>query len=141
MWDGAFVRFATSKDVSTRQIQSDLRSRDSRRTYPKKLKGFFNTVPLSSSLEEQAERFVQMTKENGGAYWVQETIFGYIAKEKEGVDDWKLAVGTLRTSFYTVKLFCKMNEDDLGTEGIKWRRLSRGLPPSKSYANDRAVPI
>lgn len=72
-----------------------------------------------------------------GLKWVQESILRYLAKEKERVYDRKLAPETLQTYFYSVKLFCDMNEEELGTAEIKWKRLSRGLPKPRSYANDR----
>lgn len=105
-----------------------LKSKESRRTYPQKLGRFFVFCGyLSGSLEEQAQTFVQMAKQKG-LKWVQESILRYLAKEKERVYDRKLAPGTLQTYFYSVKLFCDMNEEELGTAEIKWKRLPEDYP-------------
>nr|MDQ3967317.1 hypothetical protein [Thermoproteota archaeon] len=42
-------------------------------------------------------------------------------------------------NYYAIKLFCEMN--DLGTGGINWKRIARGLPRMKPTANDRAPTI
>ena len=49
----------------------------------------------------------------------------------------KLGAGTFRGYFWAVKAFVIANEDELGADSIRWDRLSRGLPPSRSCANDR----
>lgn len=60
-----------------------LKTPSSRDSYQQKLKHIFKLMEIpGSSVEEQADTFVELGKENG-AKWVKETLIGYIATEKE----------------------------------------------------------
>lgn len=115
----------------------------SQETYQFKLKHIFKLMEIpGSSLEEQSENFVKLAKkENGGVPWVREWLFAYIAKEKERIINGELRPGTLKSKFQSLKLFCEVNEEELGIEAMKWKTISRTLPPAKSYGDDKAYTV
>ena len=125
------------------KFKDALKTPASKERYPKKLRLFFDFHQIPGlSLEEQAERFVEMAKENGGGLWVQDCTISYLHFQMQRVNEKKdLKAGTLKTYYFAVKLFCEMKEDELGTGAVKWKRLSRGLPASRSYAEDRAPEV
>jgi hypothetical protein len=49
------------------------------------------------------------------------------------VEKAEISAGTLRNFVKTIKLFCEMSEIT-----IHWKKITRGLPKSRKYANDRA---
>jgi hypothetical protein len=49
------------------------------------------------------------------------------------VESKKITAGTLRSSVKTIKTFCKVTDIM-----IPWKKITRGLPRVKRYADDRA---
>ncbi len=67
------------------------------------------------------------------------SILNFVNYHKKRVNvDKDLAAGTLNNYFMAVKTFCEMNDLEIT---INWKKISRGLPPTKSKANDRAPTI
>jgi hypothetical protein len=115
-----------------------LKSPESQRLYPGRLKLFFNFYGLPGTLEEQAALFLKQAKENG-PQWVQDRIIRFLDYHKKRVLQRKeLSAGTLHNYYCAIKLFCEMNYLDTG---INWKLISRGLPRMKPTANDRAPTI
>jgi hypothetical protein len=108
-----------------------LNSSEARRQYPKRLKMLFDFLNLSGSLEEQANEFLDKTRQN--IQWSQDSIMKFLDYHKERVRRKELAAGTLKNYYRAAKLFCEMN--DLT---INWKRISKGLPRAKNSSNDRA---
>lgn len=118
-----------------------LKTRSSQDSYKQKLKHVFKLMEIpGSSLEEQADTFVELGKQNG-AQWVKETLIGYIATEKERIDKGKLRGSTVRPKFQAIRLFCEIHEEELGIEAMKWKMLSRMLPPAKQNGDDIAPTV
>jgi hypothetical protein len=109
-----------------------LKSSEAQRQYPMRLRLFFDFLGLPVSLEEQAEAFLEKSKDN--VQWTQDSITSFVNYHKQRVMRKELAAGTLNNYYCAAKLFCEMN--DLTT--INWKRISRGLPRMKLAANDRA---
>jgi hypothetical protein len=55
---------------------------------------------------------------------------------KERVERKEISGATLRNYVKTIKLFCEMNEIL-----IPWKKVTRGLPRGRKYADDRAPTI
>lgn len=60
-------------------------------------------------------------------------IFTY---QKERVEKTEISAGTLRNFVKTIKLFCEMSEI-----AISWKKITRGLPKSRKFADDIAPTI
>jgi hypothetical protein len=112
-----------------------LKSSESRRQYPKRLKMLFDYLKLHGSLEEQGKQFLDSTVLKG-TQWAQDSIMIFLDFHKERVRKKELAAGTLKNYYRAAKLFCEMN--DLM---INWKRISKGLPKAKNVSNDRAPTI
>ena len=116
-----------------------LKSLESQRLYPGRLKLFFNFLGLPGPIEEQAAIFLKQAKTNG-AQWTQDSIISFINGHKQRVQKKELSAGTLHNYYCAIKLFCEMNYLDM-VGGINWKMISRGLPRMKPTANDRAPTI
>jgi hypothetical protein len=101
-----------------------MKSSKARRQYPKRLKMLFDYHKLSGSIEEQANEFLNKTKETG-IHWAQDSIIKFLDSHKERVRCKELAAGTLKNYYRAAKLFCEMNDLTLN-----WRRIAIGLPYS-----------
>jgi hypothetical protein len=109
-----------------------LKSSETRRQYPKRLKMLYDYLGLAGSLEEQATDFLEKARKN--PQWAQDSIIVFLDFHKQRVRRKELAAGTLKNYYRAAKLFCEMN--DLTT--INWKRISKGLPRVKNSSNDRA---
>jgi hypothetical protein len=121
-----------------------LKSSESKRQYPARLKIFFDHLGLpGNTLEEQIEAFIEKSNDNGASEWIQSSIISFVNHYRKRVSvDRNLSAGTLNTYFQVVKLFCEMNDDIIpAIKSINWKRIVRGLPPTKSRSNDRSPTI
>jgi hypothetical protein len=88
----------------------------------------------SGTLQERCNYFAKQGKNDPA--WAFSNIFRYIQSEKNRVEHKQITGGTLRNSIKTIKMFCEIS--DLP---IAWKKISRGLPRGKRYADDRAPTI
>ena len=118
-----------------------LRSPESKRTYPHKLglfiDDFLKLLP-GSTLEEQAEAFVQLAKENG-VQWVLHRVLSFRAHYDELIEKGEIEASTVDNYLNVIKSFCDKNEDSMPTlSASKWKMIKSGLPKKRTVANDRA---
>jgi hypothetical protein len=101
--------------------------------YLRRMKIFFNYINLlpNSNLEEQCNLFAAKGLEDHK--WAFNNIIKFLQYQKERVEKTEISGGTLRNFVKTIKLFCEMSEIP-----IHWKRITRGLPKSRKYADDRA---
>lgn len=117
-----------------------IKSPESQAQYPFILKQEFNHFGLpGSTLDEQADAFIEKAKSSGGVQWIQNSIIDFVSYHKKRVIESKdLTAGTLKHYVNVFKLFCDTNDDLIPqVETIKWKKIKRGLPKAKSNANDR----
>jgi hypothetical protein len=100
------------------------------------MKIFFNYIHLlpNGNLEEQCNLFA--TKGLEDQKWAFNNIIKFLQYQKERVEKAEISAGTLRNFVKTIKLFCEMSEIP-----IHWKKITRGLPKSRKYADDRAPTI
>jgi hypothetical protein len=100
------------------------------------MKVFFNYIHLlpNGNLEEQCNFFA--TKGLEDQRWAFNNIIKFLQYQKERVEKAEITGGTLRNFVKTIKLFCEMSEIP-----IHWKKITRGLPKSRKYADDRAPTI
>jgi hypothetical protein len=65
--------------------------------------------------------------------WLVSCIFNYLRFLKTRVDSKEIKASTLRNNIKPIKLFLEQIDID-----IPWKRLTRGMPRERKYANDRA---
>ena len=68
--------------------------------------------------------------------WAFSNILRYVQSEKIRVEKKQITGSTLRNSIKSIKMFCEIS--DLS---IPWKKISRGLPRGRRYADDRAPTI
>jgi hypothetical protein len=97
------------------------------------MKIFFNFInlPPTGNLEEQCNLFGAKGLED--PKWAFNNIIKFLQYQKERVEKSEISGGTLRNFVKTIKLFCEMSEIT-----ISWKKITRGLPKSRKYADDRA---
>jgi hypothetical protein len=95
-----------------------LKSRESRRQYPKRLKMFLDFIELGGSLEEQTKLFLSSARQDVQS--VQGKYMRFIEYHKEQVRKGEKAGGTVINYYRAFKLFCDMNDIQLN-----WKRISK----------------
>jgi hypothetical protein len=93
---------------------------------------FFDSLNIEEGpMERRSIAFFEKAKENHA--WVYRSIIRYLQTQKERYERKEITAGTLKNRYQAIKLFCEMNGIDLS-----WKKISRGLPRSRKYADDRS---
>ncbi len=109
-----------------------LRSPYTKETYFRRLRRFFDAIGIEgNTFENRCNSFAIKGTED--PKWAFNLILRFVQFEKERVEGKKITAGTLRNSVKTIKTFCEVTDVT-----IAWRKISRGLPRAKRYADDRA---
>ena len=100
------------------------------------MKIFFNYINLlpNGNLEEQCNIFAAKGLEDHR--WAFNTIIKFLQYQKERVEKEDITGATLSNFVKTIKLFCEMTDIP-----IQWKKITRGLPKTRKYADDRAPTI
>jgi integrase len=120
-----------------------LRSPKTREKCTGRLRMFFDFigVPGESMIERSkvfCDRAKNSTDDNSssGSGWAFTSIIQYMQHQKERADRKEITAGTVKNYFQVIKLFCEMSDIS-----VPWKRISRGLPKSRKFADDRAPTI
>lgn len=111
-----------------------MRSPVTRDTYLRRLRIFFNYIKLLSSEEPMDVRcnlFVDKSRATPG--WAFSQILTFLQFQKDRVENREISPATLRNFVKSIKLLCEMTDIEIG-----WKRITRGLPKTRRYADDRA---
>ena len=68
--------------------------------------------------------------------WAFNCIVIFLQFQKERVEKEEITGATLRNFVKAIKLFCEMSDIP-----ITWKKISRGLPKIRGYADDRSPTI
>ena len=111
-----------------------INAEQTREKYVTRLKKFFEIIGIDQNnkmtIQEKCSLFVNKAKSENG--WLENIIIRFLQFEKERVNKKQITGSTLRNYVKVLKLFCEMN--DLL---VPWKKLTRGLPKSRDYADDR----
>jgi integrase len=109
-----------------------MKSPVTRQKYVGRIDKFFDFLALEgNSVEEKSILFLQRSQEEGGD-WVFSSILGFMRYQLERHNRKEIAGSTVRNYLKSIKLFCEMADIS-----INWKKISRGLPKGKNYADDR----
>ena len=112
-----------------------MKAAQTKEKYTTRLDRFFRFIAIpGNTIEERCKIFVEKGKNNNN--WVLYDIRKFLQFQKERVEKKEISGSTLLNYIKSIKLFCEMN-DIL----IPWKKLTRGLPKGKKYADDRAPRI
>jgi hypothetical protein len=99
-----------------------VKSPESKRQYPRRLKMFLDYLGLDGVLEEQAS-----------PEWVQNNLIEFVSYQNERAKRGVISVSTIPNYYRATKLFCEMNNIVLA-----WKKIARGRARVRKAANDRA---
>jgi hypothetical protein len=115
-----------------------LKSPVSKEKYPRRLAKFFAFagLPQNISIEQQSKLFVAKATAASDPNWAFNTILKFVLAQLERVNRKEIVIATLRGYLKAIKLFC-----DVAELSIAWKRITRGLPKGRKFADDRAPTI
>lgn len=96
-----------------------------------RLNHFFDFIGITGTLQEKCSAFAK--KATNEPSWTATSVIKYLQMHKNRVEKKEITAATLRNSVKVIKLFCEMNDILL-----PWKRITRGLPRARRYADDRA---
>ncbi len=102
--------------------------------YLRRLRIFFNHIQLlsmSETMETRCNLFAE--KSRLAPKWAFSKTLEFLQFQKERVESAEISPATLRNFVKAIKLFCEMSDIE-----IAWKKITRGLPRTKRYADDRA---
>lgn len=102
--------------------------------YVPRLSKFFDFINLKGPIQERSKTFVKKFKDE--PKWVVGCVIKFLQMNKERVERKEITAATALNHVKTIKLFCEMNDILL-----PWKRITRGLPKARRYADDRAPTI
>jgi hypothetical protein len=103
--------------------------------YQTRVAKFFDFAEIpGTTLEEKARTFANSGKDD--INWAFSNILKFIHFHKERVDRKEITGATVRNYVKSIKLFCEMADIP-----IPWKKITRGLPRGKKYADDRIPTI
>lgn len=115
-----------------------MRSPKTREKCTGRLRMFFDFIGIpGDSMVERSKVFCERAKNNDSNNgWAFSSIIQYLQHQKQRDERKEITAGTVKNYFQAVKLFCEMSDVSL-----PWKRISRGLPKSRKFADDRAPTI
>ena len=143
----ANLQTSTTVDDPLSLFMYGLKAPECKKKYPQRLKFFFDFVfgdedeikqqlDKKSDLNLQAIKFIQKVRENNGIQWATSAIINFIQTQNERIARDEITAGTVGNYYKAIKLFCTMNEIELG-----WKKIARGLVKEREYGDDRAPTI
>jgi hypothetical protein len=113
-----------------------IRSQVTKDYYLRRLRIFFNHIDLlpDRSMEERCNLFA--AKGNKDPNWAFSCTVKFLQYQKERVEREEITGATLRNFVKAIKLFCEMSDVT-----ISWKKINRGLPKIRRFADDRAPTI
>lgn len=112
-----------------------MKSPATREKYTGRLGKFFEFLGLQgTTMEEKSRVFAE--KGRGNADWVFNSVLRFMQLQRERAEKKEISAGTIRNYLKAIKLFCEMNDIP-----VSWKKITRGLPKSRRFAEDRAPTI
>jgi hypothetical protein len=135
--DNLIIKEGEGKEALSSFIYA-LKSKGTQKQYLFRLKIFFDFMGLSSSsstVEQAVAIFLDKVKQSPPD-WAENCLIKFITHNKRKIEDNKLSATSLSNYVIAVRLFYEMNNIQ-----FNWKRVSRGLPKSRTIAADRAPTI
>lgn len=108
-----------------------MRSPVTRDRYSTRVAKFFDFIEIPGrTLEQKAVNFAR--KGRNDAAWAFSAILKFIYYQRERVEKKEISGATVINYTKSIKLFC-----DMADIIIAWKKITRGLPRGKKYADDR----
>jgi hypothetical protein len=110
-----------------------IRSPYTKESYFRRLRRFFDAIELCNGMrmEKRCNTFAYRARTDYN--WAFNHILRFLQSQKERVERKEISAGTMKNYFQAIKLFC-----DMADIPISWKKISRGIPRSRKFADDRA---
>ncbi|MGA9169858.1 MAG: hypothetical protein WBZ20_06915 [Nitrososphaeraceae archaeon] len=110
-----------------------IRSPYTKESYLRRMRRFFDFINFceGETMDERCNRFAYGGRNDSS--WVFGNILRFLHSQKERVERKEITASTLGNYVKTIKMFC-----DVTDITIQWKKITRGLPKGKRYADDRA---
>jgi len=113
-----------------------MKSPVTRQKYKKRLEKFFDFVRVEGdTVEDKSKVFVKRSIEEGNT-WTLNNILKFMQTLLQRFDRKEITGSTIRNYLKSIKLFCEIADIQ-----ITWKKISRGLPRSRNYSDDRIPTI
>ena len=108
-----------------------IRSPITRQKYVQRLISFSSFVGIDNgTIEDRCNVLGKKAKED--SIWFGNNVARYFHAHRQRLEKREISASTLRNYLKPIKLFCEQLEISL-----PWKRITRGLPKGRRYANDR----
>ena len=113
-----------------------IRTKITRDYYLRRLRSFFDFIELhpDEKIELRCNEFATLAIKDHD--WTFSIIIGFLQFQKERVQREEITAATLYNFVKALKLFCEMSDIP-----VSWKKITRGLPKVRSFANDRAPTV
>lgn len=113
-----------------------IRTQITRDYYLRRLRTFFDFIKLlpEETMEARCNYFAAVGIKDHD--WTFTKIVSFLQFQKERVERQEISAATLRNFVKSIKLFCEMSDVP-----IPWKKITRGLPKFRRFADDRAPTI
>jgi hypothetical protein len=113
-----------------------IRTQITRDYYLGRLRSFFDFINLlpRSKIEKRCNHFASIASKDHD--WIVCKLINFLQYQKSRVERQEITAATLYNFVKALKLFCEMSDIP-----ISWKKITRGLPKARSFANDRAPTI
>lgn len=109
-----------------------LKSPLTREKYQKRMEKFFEFIGMEGkTVEEKSLIFVKKSHSEGNQ-WVFNSVLKFMLYQLDRVNRKEIVGSTVQNYVKSIKLFC-----DMADINIHWKKITRGLPKGKSFADDR----
>jgi hypothetical protein len=120
-----------SKDDPISAMLFALKSPESKRQYPPRLKVFMDYVGLDGDIHQQSVLLLKKALED--PKWLENAIISFIQFQMRVARN-EIVPTTISNYIKSLKIFLEMNDF---LAGVDWRKIKRGLPLRKDAADDR----
>jgi hypothetical protein len=113
-----------------------IRTQITRDYYLRRLRTFFDFIKLlpNANIDHRCNSFAALANKDNE--WTFNKIICFLQFQKERVQRKEITAATLYNFVKALKLFCEMSDVP-----VSWKKITRGLPKVRSFANDRAPTI
>jgi hypothetical protein len=112
-----------------------MRAPMTRDRYQTRVAKFLDFVGMpGKTLEQKGRNFAKQGKNDTN--WALSNILKFVYFQRERVDKKEITAATLRNYTKSIRLFCEMVDIS-----IPWKKITRGLPKGRKYADDRIPTI
>jgi hypothetical protein len=109
----------------------DMKAPMTRDRYQTRLAKFLSFIGIAgNTVQEQSRAFAKKGKDD--SIWALNIVLKFVQFQKDHVNKKEISGATVRNYVKSIKLFCEMAD-----MSIPWKKITRGLPKGKKYADDR----